>query len=779
MNFVAGTLLNLPFPQEDAMRPHRFWRAIVVAGLALATGPQALGQFSWDGDCSTLWYDCCLQGDEYVNNWSAQGDPGACPPLPGPADSVSLSGLVDSGGAQIGIAGMFQTGLFLCHAQGLSIFDGDIFTSGTIFEPSTFQLNGIVNLVDGATFDIGSFSTLDFRSGEIRPSGKPGQTLFISGFGTLTKTAEPAAHTRLMGMPFDNYGLISVPVGTLIVDAGGSNSGTIEVLGDGVLYFEGGTFDLGGEVRGDGLMHFHAGIANIIGDPGGAGNYHPTNTLIGGYPAVVNFETDTSVENLTLTSSGSIGGAGDLSIDDFTWISASTILPGGIVSVHDTAQFQTGQGPLVLHRDIELLGTANLNNVNMLLSNAEIRNYGELVLQGGSSSNIGHLECCVPNSNLKNFGTISKTGNEQSIISVGFSNVDGAINVQAGTLILDGQMASTGPITVNAGAELHMRTNQQSLSPKSSITGEGKVVFNGGVDYLEGEYAVATTVIFEPGAVQFQSDATTTTLNMVNGTLTGDGTFTVTGDLNFVWGGSIMSGTGMTKALGPVTMDYSGYLHRVLEIDNAKWKPVPPAAGGMMNIAPNSPGELRGIGTLDGNVSDNAGIAPGLPSKNQPIGSLTITGNLTQYSLPPGKLKIDINGAAHDELIVGGTATLSGNLIVSGSPTGGQSYTILTAQNIIGTFGQTTLPPGMTVSYTPTAVIVQAAPGELCSADIAPQPDGNGIVDVDDLLAVINAWGACEPEEYCAADIAPSADGNGVVDVDDLLTVINAWGVCE
>ena len=51
---------------------------------------------------------------------------------------------------------------------------------------------------------------------------------------------------------------------------------------------------------------------------------------------------------------------------------------------------------------------------------------------------------------------------------------------------------------------------------------------------------------------------------------------------------------------------------------------------------------------------------------------------------------------------------------------------------------------------------------------------GNGVVDVDDLLTVINVWGTCEPGEPCPADIAPIG-GNGVVDVDDLLMVINNW----
>lgn len=44
-----------------------------------------------------------------------------------------------------------------------------------------------------------------------------------------------------------------------------------------------------------------------------------------------------------------------------------------------------------------------------------------------------------------------------------------------------------------------------------------------------------------------------------------------------------------------------------------------------------------------------------------------------------------------------------------------------------------------------------------CPADIAPS-GGNGIVDVDDLLAVINAWGACPIDD---------ADGDGISDGQD------------
>lgn len=55
--------------------------------------------------------------------------------------------------------------------------------------------------------------------------------------------------------------------------------------------------------------------------------------------------------------------------------------------------------------------------------------------------------------------------------------------------------------------------------------------------------------------------------------------------------------------------------------------------------------------------------------------------------------------------------------------------------------------------------------------------NGDHVVNVSDLLAVIDAWGACPPApQTCAADIAPPPGGNGVVNVGDLLLVINTWG---
>jgi hypothetical protein len=70
---------------------------------------------------------------------------------------------------------------------------------------------------------------------------------------------------------------------------------------------------------------------------------------------------------------------------------------------------------------------------------------------------------------------------------------------------------------------------------------------------------------------------------------------------------------------------------------------------------------------------------------------------------------------------------------------------------------------GLLINLTPSNV-----PGDIT---------GDGVVNVNDLLVVINAWGPCPaPPQSCPADIAPSPNGDGVVNVNDLLSVINNWG---
>jgi hypothetical protein len=67
-----------------------------------------------------------------------------------------------------------------------------------------------------------------------------------------------------------------------------------------------------------------------------------------------------------------------------------------------------------------------------------------------------------------------------------------------------------------------------------------------------------------------------------------------------------------------------------------------------------------------------------------------------------------------------------------------------------------------------------------CQANVERAGASENHVDIDDLLAVISAWGPCPGAPVvCSADIAPSLPcGNNAVDIDDLLLVISSWGPC-
>ena len=68
---------------------------------------------------------------------------------------------------------------------------------------------------------------------------------------------------------------------------------------------------------------------------------------------------------------------------------------------------------------------------------------------------------------------------------------------------------------------------------------------------------------------------------------------------------------------------------------------------------------------------------------------------------------------------------------------------------------------------------VPASEIDICAADI----NANGVVNIDDLLAVIMTWGTCSDPYSCPTDCSPQPCGNDTVDIEDLLYVINHWGL--
>lgn len=185
-------------------------------------------------------------------------------------------------------------------------------------------------------------------------------------------------------------------------------------------------------------------------------------------------------------------------------------------------------------------------------------------------------------------------------------------------------------------------------------------------------------------------------------------------------------------------------------------------------------GALSGTGVIEGDVNATAGtVAPGLSA-----GTLTIAGAYDMDSC--GELKIELGGYAagveHDVLNVTGTASLDGiitvELINDFIPQIGDSFPILNAASVQGVFGQSCpnfpdLPEGhLFVQHgaeTVSLVVLSEGP-------VFGDVTWDGLVDIDDLFAVLANWGPCDCD-CCPGDVS----GDQQVDIDDVFAVLANW----
>jgi len=116
------------------------------------------------------------------------------------------------------------------------------------------------------------------------------------------------------------------------------------------------------------------------------------------------------------------------------------------------------------------------------------------------------------------------------------------------------------------------------------------------------------------------------------------------------------------------------------------------------------------------------------------------------------------DGNTWHALEIGLDSWVSDFAVVQGEPGSGSS---LYVGGAFGTAG------GLPSSY--------IAKWQGCLITTAPCPEdlnGDGMVNLTDLLILFAAWGACDE---CPEDL----NGDGVVDIADLLLLLNAWGECS
>jgi hypothetical protein len=192
---------------------------------------------------------------------------------------------------------------------------------------------------------------------------------------------------------------------------------------------------------------------------------------------------------------------------------------------------------------------------------------------------------------LNNYGTINANGGAV-VLDLPINN-QGTINLDGGSLVLTCGGTHAGPINLTNGATLSfLNTNipigpGYVFAPSSSISGIGSVNFNAGNFLVQGGYDITGTTTVG-GTISFTApiagigslllvngqfascdlginSLTVSNLNLKNGTITGSGTVTVDGPLE--WNAGAMRGSGITNAqngiflnelnptFGPETLD--------------------------------------------------------------------------------------------------------------------------------------------------------------------------------------------------------------------------------
>ena len=285
---------------------------------------------------------------------------------------------------------------------------------------------------------------------------------------------------------------------------------------------------------------------------------------------------------------------------------------------------------------------------------------------------------------LNNYGTINARGGAV-VLDLPVNN-QGTINLDGGSVVLTCGGTHAGPINLANGATLSFLTTNiptgsgYVFAQSSSISGAGSVNFNAGNFLIQGSYDITGTTTVG-GTISFPSSIasigsslvvngqfancdlgmnslTVSNLNLRAGIMTGSGTVTVAGPLE--WKGGQMSGAGTTNALSGVFFNElnssSGWdtLDRTMNCYGNSWVQIPPGSyhanlrfgtNAALNIMPGATFNGSRLGILGSSTSGQT------------------NGTFTNY----GTLVIDDSGLNRGMFVTGTSFVNQGTIQVTNS----------------------------------------------------------------------------------------------------------------
>ena len=561
----------------------------------------------------------------------------------------------------------------------LTINSGDSFTaskltqiSGSTLSGGTFVLSGNLDLTTAGISVTTNSSTLTLQGGTI----KSGTANALSALASNTKTLTIAGTSNNVSTTAASFS----NTGTLTVNAG--DTFTAPKL----TQISGNTLTAGTYVLGGNLNLTTSGLSITTNSAtltlqGGTINSNNVNTLSALASNTKSLTIAGTANNIS-TTAASFSNTGTLTInsgDSFT-APALTQISGSTLTA----------GTYVLGGNLILTSAANITT-----------NSANLTLQGGTI----------------------KTGSTNDLANLA-TNTNSLTLASNASFTAVGNFTNSGALTVNKGSTFTLTGSNLLTNLSAGTLGSGTYTIGGTLQLTSANGGITTNAanLTLTGASASIKDGTA---NALSGFATNTGTFALassatltTASSNFTNSGTMTVAKGTTLTVGGTSHSYN-QTAGTTTVDGT-------LSGGTTGSANFTGGSIFGAGTIKANTS--VGNASGTAvtinvGDSGKAGLLAITGTYTQ--LATGTMTGLVNGTTvgtgFSQLTVSGSAALAGtiNFTVAagfqGSLTLGETFTVLTASSVAGTFSNSTIAINSTfhfnVSYTATGVVLTVASG--------------------------------------------------------------------
>jgi uncharacterized repeat protein (TIGR01451 family) len=558
---------------------------------------------------------------------------------------------------------------------------------------NTLDFNGGTHTITlGATESISGAGTLGFSGGttNIGGAGSFSITGLVQINGGTANFNLPSSTTTQFSFSSGNLG----GTGTLTVNASGIWSGGTLASGGGILEIAiGATLDISGAVGKTWHGHTLTNNGTVVITGTGTINHGLGGVISNSAGATFDIQADLTLAfnqggaRLTISNLGTLvksAGAGTATLDVTLNNGASVSVTSGTLRFTGGGGSSIGDFSVTAGNALDFNGGTQTINLN---SNRSISGAGTLGFSGGTTNIGGAGTFAITGLVLINGGTanfdLASSTTSQLDFSSGNLGGSGLLTVTTSATWSGGTLANTGgTLEIASGANLN-------ISGTASKTWHGYTLSNNGTVNITGtgtvNHGLGSVINNQAGATfdnqvdmtfAFNQGGARLTINNFGLLRKSGGTGTTAFDVTFNNSGAVVAGSGVmsfptsyTQSAGTTTLDSASMSVSTMTLNG---------------------GTLLGIGTITGNVANNATVGPGFSA-----GIINITGSYTQSS--SGVLNIEISGLTagtqYDQLNISGTATLNGTLNITyfGGflPVVGDSFTPITYASSSGGFTTT------------------------------------------------------------------------------------------